>query len=309
MDERGLAEFQTHRARLLGLAYRMLGELSEAEDIVQDAYLRWRTAHDVATPAAWLTTVVTNLCLSRLTSARARRERYVGPWLPEPLLTDDAHDPQDMAAQKDTLSLGFLVLLEKLSPPERAAFVLRTAFDYTHREIADILRIDEAHARQLYHRARARVGDPRRRFTTSPEQSAKLVERFLAASVDGDVAGLERVLTDDVTVWADGGGKVSAAARPIAGRGDVARYLAGLASTARGQAATFTMAEVNGAPSIFVWEGEALTAVLVPEVHGERIGGVRAILNPDKLAHLVRRSRQLLHSARSVPSRSSNTAR
>src|SRR5262245_10655830 len=245
MDERGVAEFQTHRARLLGLAYRMLGELTEAEDVVQDAYLRWRTGRDVNTPAAWLTTVVTNLCLTRLTSARARRERYMGPWLPEPMLTDNGQDPLDMVEQKDTLSLGFLVLLEKLTPPERAAFVLRSAFDYSHRDIADILRTDEANARQLYHRARAHVGDARRRFTASPEQGTKLVERFLAASVDGDVAGLERVLTDDATVWSDGGGKVTAALHPITGRADVARYLVALASTARGQTAAFTLAEVN----------------------------------------------------------------
>jgi RNA polymerase sigma-70 factor (TIGR02957 family) len=285
MDEPAAAEFQTHRSRLLGLAYRLLGELSEAEDVVQDAYLRWRTSRDVTTPAAWLTTVVTNLCLTRLTSARARRERYVGPWLPEPLLTED--DPLDVVERKDSLSLGFLVLLEKLTPPERAAFVLRSAFDYSHRDIADILATDEANARQLYHRARAHVGDARRRFTASPEQGTRLVERFLAATVDGDVAGLEQVLTDDATVWSDGGGRVTAATHPVTGRAEVARHLVGLATTARGRAASTAVASVNGEPAILVRENGAVTAVLVPEVRDGRISVVRAVLNPEKLAFLA----------------------
>ncbi|TNC29667.1 RNA polymerase sigma factor SigJ [Amycolatopsis alkalitolerans] len=284
-DETRLAEFEDNRPRLFGLAYRMLGEAGEAEDVVQDAYLRWRSGPEPASPAAWLTKIVTNLCLTRLTSARARRERYVGPWLPEPVLTGGP-DPQELAEQRDMLSVGFLVLLEKLTPPERAAFVLRAAFEYSHREIAGVLRTSEAHARQLYHRARARVGEPRRRFTASPGEEAKLVERFLAAALEGDVAGLERLLTGDAAVWSDGGGKATAARRPISGRAATARFLGGFASTSRAKDAKTTIAEVNGEPAILVWENGMLTGVLVPETHEGRIATIHAIFNPDKLAFL-----------------------
>jgi len=282
MDD--LAEFEAQRPRLFGIAYRILGEAGEAEDVVQDAYLRWRSAGDVTTPAAWLTTVVTHLCINRLTSARVRRERYVGPWLPEPVAT--GNDPLELAERRDTVSLGFLVLLEKLTPPERAVFVLREAFDYAHRDIGEVLGIDEANARQLYHRALARVGDARRRFTASPADGTKLVERFLAATVDGDVAGLEQVLTEDAVIWADGGGKATAARQPICGRTDASRYLTGLATTRRALTATLTVAEINGDPAILVRESGELTVVLVPEIQDDRISAVRAILNPDKLAYV-----------------------
>lgn len=287
MDETGLAEFQAHRPRLMGLAYRMLGELSEAEDVVQDAYLRWQAGPEATTPVAWLTTVVTNLCLNRLASARARRERYVGSWLPEPLLTDHRSDPQVLIERQGDLSMGFLVVLERLTPPERAAFVLRSAFGHSHREVAAVLGTDEAHARQLYHRARARIGDPRRRFVASPQQNTELVERFLAAVLDGDLAGLERVLSDEVTVWSDGGGQVTASPRPVVGRSDVARYLVGLASGGRAPTVTFTALEVNGDPGILVQDGGTLIVVLVPEVHDGRIHAVRAVLNPAKLRFIT----------------------
>ena len=287
VDETGLAEFQAHRPRLMGLAYRMLGELSEAEDVVQDAYLRWRANPRATTPAAWLTTVVTNLCLNRLASARARRERYVGTWLPEPLLTDNRSDPQVLIERQGDLSLGFLAVLERLTPPERAAFVLRSAFGHSHRDIAAVLGTDEAHARQLYHRARARIGDPRRRFVASPEQNTELVQRFLAAALDGDLAGLEKVLSDEVTVWSDGGGKVTASPHPISGRFEVARYLVGLASSGRAATVTFTAVEVNGDPGIVVQDKGALIVVLVPEIHDGQIHAVRAVLNPTKLRFIT----------------------
>lgn len=279
-----LAEFEAQRPRLFGIAYRMLGEATEAEDVVQDAYLRWRSVNGVTTPAAWLTTVVTNLCINRLTSARVRRERYVGPWLPEPVVT--GNDPQELVERRDTVSLGFLVLLEKLTPPERAVFVLREAFDYTHRDSAEVLGIDEGHARQLYHRALTRIGDERRRFTARPEDGTKLVERFLAATVEGDVAGLEAILTEDAALWADGGGKTTAARQPIFDRTGVAAYLTGLASTRRALTATATVAVVNGDPAILVHESGELTVVLVPEVRSGLVSAVRAVLNPDKLTFI-----------------------
>lgn len=285
--EHSVDEFQAQRARLFGLAYRMLGEAAEAEDVVQEAYVRWRSAPELTTPAAWLTRVVTNLCLTRLTSARARRERYVGTWLPEPVLTGDGVDPLEIVAERDTVSLGLLVLLEKLTPPERAAFVLRSAFEYSHREIGDILGTDETNARQLYHRARVRVGESRRRFAASAEQRTKLVERFMAATMDGDLAGLEQVLTEDVVTWSDGGGKATAARRPVVGRDNVARFFARLAESPRARTATLGTAEVNDEPAILLYEHGALTGVLVPVSREGRISGVHAILNPDKLSFVA----------------------
>lgn len=280
-----VAEFEQQRPRLFGIAYRMLGEATEAEDVVQDAYLRWRSGHGpVQTPAAWLTTVVTNLCINRLTSARARRERYVGPWLPEPIAT--GNDPQELVERRDTMSLGFLVLLEKLTAPERAVFVLREAFGYTHRDSAEVLGVDEGHARQLYHRALARLGDERRRFEARPADATALVERFVAATVDGDVTGLEAILTEDAAIWADGGGKATAAREPIFGRSDAAHYLAGLAAGPRALAARLSVIEVNAAPAILVHESGNLTGVLVPELRDGAIARIRAVLNPDKLTYL-----------------------
>ncbi|NIH84480.1 sigma-70 family RNA polymerase sigma factor [Amycolatopsis granulosa] len=189
-----LARFEAGRPRLFGLAYRLLGEAAEAEDVVQEAYLRWHAATGVEVPEAWLSKVVTNLCLNRLTSARARREVYLGPWLPEPVFTD--RGPLEIAEQRDSLSLGLLVLLERLTPPERATFVLREAFGHSHREIGEVLDLDEAHVRQLYRRARQHVARGRTRFTATAEQRRALVEQFLAATVAGDVAGLERLLAE-----------------------------------------------------------------------------------------------------------------
>lgn len=282
-DTEKLGRFEAERGRLFGLAYRMLGEASEAEDVVQDAYLRWRRSDAVTVPEAWLTKVVTNLCLNRLTSARARREVYVGPWLPEPVFTSEL-GPLEIVEQRDTLSLGMLTLLERLTPPERAAFVLREAFDYSHREIADILDVDEAHARQLYRRAREHVGEPRKRFTPSSEQQTKIVERFLAATVEGDLAGLERLLAADVVAWADGGGKAAAARAPVRGRERVVRFLAGLARHPRAAGMRLSIASVNGEPAIALHEAGMLAYIIVPEIFAGRVVAIRTVANPDKLA-------------------------
>ncbi|EUA59366.1 RNA polymerase sigma factor, sigma-70 family protein [Mycobacterium intracellulare 1956] len=207
-------DFESQRPRLFGLAYRLLGSASEAEDAVQDAYLRLHRADAEAIESlpAWLTTAVTNLCLTRLTSARARREVYPGPWLPEPVLTDDRTlGPLETAEQRESVSIALLSLMERLGPTERAAFVLREAFAYSHFEIAEILETSEANARQLYRRARQRLGEPRRRFQPDRAQWRRLVERFFTAARAGDVDGLVEILTDTVTSTADGGGKVAAA--------------------------------------------------------------------------------------------------
>ncbi|MEU0569260.1 RNA polymerase sigma-70 factor [Nonomuraea sp. NPDC005983] len=279
-----VGEFERHRSKLFGLAYRMLGSVEEAEDVVQDTFLRWHQASTVESPWAWLAKVATNLCVNRLTSARARRESYVGSWLPEPVLTGGgALGPLDSAEQREFVSMAFLVLLETLNPVERAVFVLREAFDYSHREVAEVIDSSEANSRQLYTRARrrlanARVGSPRQ----ADQARRDLVESFLAAAEQGDLPGLEKVLAEDVTVWVDGGGRVGAARRPVSGLSQVARYLAGSLNIA-GPGVRLSVAEVNGALGLLARAGEELVGVLVPETSNGRISAIRIIANPDKL--------------------------
>jgi RNA polymerase sigma factor (sigma-70 family) len=286
-----LERFEANRRRLFGLAYRLLGEASEAEDVVQDAYLRWESNGTAVSPEAWLTKVVTNLCLNRLTSARAQRERYVGTWLPEPVFTDGGVlGPLDTVEQRESLSLGMLVLLERLTPPERAAFVLREAFGHSHREIAEILELDEPHARQLYHRAQQHVGAARRRFVATPEQRRKLLERFLEATLHGDVQALERLLAEDVVAWADGGGKAPAARRPVTGRDNALRYLVAVGRHPLRARLTFAVDTVNGEPALVIHLDGRLFAVIVPRLDGDRIVAFHAVTNPDKLAFAVRQT-------------------
>jgi RNA polymerase sigma-70 factor (TIGR02957 family) len=291
-------DFQAQRPRLFWLAYRLLGSASEAEDAVQDAYLRLHAADPtrIESLPAWLTKAVTNLCLNRLTSARARREVYPGPWLPEPVLTDvRILGPQETAEQRETVSIALLSLMERLNPNERATFVLREAFAYSHSEIAEILEMSEANARQLYRRARQRVGEPRRRFQPDLAQWRRLVDRFFTAASAGDVAGLVEILTDDVTSTADGGGKVAAARRPVSGRERTANYLARALSRNLPQLRLrLDVAEVNGEPALLAFDGDTLSGVLCFEVTDDRIAALRILANPDKLRFLAE---QLSHPA------------
>ncbi|MFD0005437.1 RNA polymerase sigma-70 factor [Streptomyces sp. NPDC127178] len=278
-------EFETHRPRLFGLAYRLLGSADEAEDTVQDAYLRFSGAdRDVIEyPGAWLAKVVTNLCLTRLTSARARREQYVGPWLPEPVVTSDGTlGPLESAEQRDAVSMAMLVLLERLTPTERAVYVLREAFAYGHREIAEVLELSEANCRQLYRRAVQRVGEERSRFESTPERQEELVRSFLTAARDGDLGGLEKLLAADVVWSSDGGGKVSAARRPIEGRDKVFRFLAGATRTFLA-GMHFTAVEINGSTALAAWEGDTLLTVVAFELRDGLIAHAWATVNPDKL--------------------------
>ncbi|MFJ3305478.1 RNA polymerase sigma-70 factor [Streptomyces sp. NPDC086549] len=284
-------EFETHRPRLFGLAYRMLGSAEEAEDTVQDAFLRFDGADRTAIehPSAWLARTVTNLCLNRLTSARARREQYVGDWLPEPVVTSDGTlGPLESAEQRDSVSMAMLVLLERLTPTERAVYVLREAFGYGHREIADVLDLGEANCRQLYRRAVLRVAAPEGRFDAVPERQEKLVASFITAARDGDLVGLEKLLAADVTWWSDGGGKVSAARRPIEGREKVLRFLVG-ASQRFAAGFEYTAAEVNGATALAAWASDTLVGVVCFEERDGLIARVRAVVNPDKLDFVRRR--------------------
>ncbi|MFF3335783.1 RNA polymerase sigma-70 factor [Streptomyces sp. NPDC002888] len=287
-------EFESHRSRLFGLAYRMLGSADEAEDTVQDAYLRFSGADrsGVENLAAWLAKVVTNLCLTRLTSARARREQYVGAWLPEPVLTSDGTlGPLESAERRDAVSMAVLVLLERLTPTERAVYVLREAFGYGHREIAGVLDVSEANSRQLYGRAVRRVAAPESRFAPTPERQEELVTSFITAARGGDLAGLEKLLAADAIWWGDGGGKVTATRRPIEGREKVVRFLAGGAQKfAAGL--DFRVVEVNGASGLAAWADETLVGVLAFEYRDGLIARMRAVVNPDKLDFLRRQLRR-----------------
>ncbi|MER6948711.1 RNA polymerase sigma-70 factor [Nonomuraea sp. NPDC000554] len=280
---RSSTEFEEHRQRLFGLAYRLLGSAAEAEDVVQDAYLRWRDASP-DNPAAWLARVVTNLCLNRLTSARVTRESYVGPWLPEPVQSARL-GPLETAEQRDSVSIALLVLLERLTPAERAVFVLREAFAYDYREIAEVLDLSEAHCRQLRGRARRRLGEPRRFDRPSPEHWREVVERFLKAASDGDLESLERLLTRDVAAWADGGGKVVAARRPIEGPARLATWAAGTLAKF-GVGYEYSFEEYNGRPAIVGRLDGRIAAVVAIDLDGDLISRIWAVLNPAKLSHL-----------------------
>ncbi|WP_020671664.1 RNA polymerase sigma-70 factor [Amycolatopsis nigrescens] len=283
-----VAEFETQRGRLFGLAYRLIGSAEEAEDVVQDAFLRWNGVdqHEIERPSAWLAKVVTNLSLNRLTSARARRERYVGPWLPEPVAASSGDlGPLETAEQRDSVSFAMLVLLERLTPTERAVFVLREAFGHSYAEIADVLSLTEPNCRQLHRRAGQRLAESRPRFSPDADQRRRLVERFLAAAEEGDVDGLTELLTADVVSWSDGGGKVRAGRRPVYGRDKVIRLYRGMYRKYLTDVQV-TIEEVNGDPAVAGWYGGKLLGVLLPEFGDGRIQALRAVANPDKLRYL-----------------------
>ena len=280
------------RPRAFAIAYRMLGSVAEAEDVVQEALLRLHGAlgrgERIESPRAYVATVATRLAIDQLRSARARRERYTGEWLPEPLVTDEAGDPARRAEMADSLSLAFLVLLESLSPEQRAVLLLHDVFDYGYDEIAQIVGKSEDNTRQLASRARRHVAERRPRFETSQEQREALAERFFAAARDGDLAGLETLLAHDVELHGDGGGKVPALARPIRGRSRVARtLLAWIRQGARIAGASIRRVEVNGQPGALLLDGEgALIGVWALEIADGEIKSMRSIVNPDKLQHL-----------------------
>jgi RNA polymerase sigma-70 factor (TIGR02957 family) len=285
-----VADFEQHRQRLFAVAYRLLGSAAEAEDAVQDTYLRWHGADrgEIREPAAWLTKVLTNLCLTRLTSARARRESYLGPWLPEPLLT--AYTPSDPVELRESVSMAFLLLMERLTPAERAVFVLREAFEYSHREIADVLELTEANCQQLYHRAKQRVAQDRRRYDADNAEKLRVTKNFLVAARGGDMAALEGMLAEDVVAWADGGGKTQAARKPIRGRQRAAVYLRWLAGNVDGL--EIRLDQVNGEPALLALIDGELSVVINLQIVAGLITDFRAIVNPDKLAHIARQVTQ-----------------
>jgi RNA polymerase sigma-70 factor (TIGR02957 family) len=278
------------RPRAFAIAYRMLGSVSEAEDVVQEAFLRMhqtlRRDERIASPRAYIATLVTRLAIDQLRSARVRRERYVGEWLPEPLVADPS--PAEQAETADSLSLAFLVLLESLTPRQRAAFLLREVFEYPYQEVADIVGTDVDGARHLVARARASVRDRRPRYHASRTQRAELAARFFAAVEQGDLRELEALLAQDVDMHGDGGGKVPALARPVSGRERVARtLLAGRSALARFGGLRLTATEVNGQPGAMAFDTRGLlVAVVGIDVVDGRIQAIHSIVNPDKLRHL-----------------------
>lgn len=283
--------FERQRGVMFGIAYRMLGSVSEAEDVVQDAYPRWAAARpeEVHSDRAFLSTVVTRLCLDRLKSARARREVYVGPWLPEPLPTGSAcADPGERIDLDESVGMAMLTVMERLAPVERAVFLLREVFELEYAEVAAAVGKREEATRQIFRRARAHIAEGRRRFNGSAEDGARLLTAFLEAARDGDIEGLTRVLADDITMWTDGGGKSPAALRPIHGAGAVARGSAGVARKL-GEIGIVSLepAMLNGVPSVIARTADgAADSVILVETDGERIRELRIIRNPDKLGHL-----------------------
>jgi RNA polymerase sigma-70 factor (TIGR02957 family) len=288
--------FDRYRRLLFGVAYQMLGSVADAEDTVQDAWLRWSAADrsEVTDPRAYLVQVTTRLALDRLRSAQSRRESYVGPWLPEPLLTappvasgPPAPSPDEAAELGEQVSLALLVVLETLSPVERAVFVLREVFGISAAEVGDILGRSEPAVRQLAHRAREHVEARRPRFDTDRREQREVTERFLAAAAGGDVDSLLAALAPDVVLITDGGGRAKAARRPITGADKVARFLVGIAQQGADiPGLRMEVAEVNGWPAIVGWVGAEPFGSISLTLSGERIHQVLVVVNPDKLAGL-----------------------
>lgn len=286
-------EYSRYRRLLFSIAYRMLGTVSDAEDMVQEAYLRWRRAHDdgaptIAAPKSWLTTTITRLCIDHLRSARIRREEYVGPWLPEPILTPDtAVDPAEGVALADTLSLAFLLVLERLNPIERAVFLLHDVFGYDFAEIAPIVEKSAPNCRQLARRARDHIAANRPRFAPDPVTRERLLGEFMRACTSGDLPSLIALLSDDITAWSDGGGKVQAARKPIHGAQKVAGFLLKLAEFAALQSATYQVAEINGQLGIITLLADVPYGVMTFDVIDDRIAGIALVVNPEKLERLA----------------------
>ncbi|WP_427887255.1 RNA polymerase sigma factor SigJ [Kribbella sp. GL6] len=293
MTAEDVSRFERSRRRLEAIAYRLLGSAAEAEDAVQETFLRWQAADlgRIDVPEAWLTKVLTNLCLNQLTSARARRETYVGQWLPEPLLDGDPMlGPADTAEQRESVSYAVLTLLERLSPNERAVYVLREAFDYPHRDIAEILELTESASQQLFRRARQHLADGRARAEVDEAAARRIVDEFILAATSGQTESIVRLLTADAVSVGDGGGKVPARTTAVEGALAVARYLRGVFKPTDakrlyvGGAAEVYAWPANGEPALVVLVNGEVIGVICVQVTADGIASVRTQANPDKLA-------------------------
>lgn len=287
--------FEEHRPLLFGVAYRMLGSAAEAEDVVQDAYIRYRTASPVGVRSvrAYLVTVVTRLAMDVLRSARVRREQYTGQWLPEPVLTTDGRgpgSPEWVVEQDESLSMALLVMLERLNPVERAVFVLREVFDYDYQEIAEVVSRSPAACRQVFHRAKQHLGEQRSRDHLSRPEAASILQQFHDAINEGDIAGLMDLIAPNATAIGDGGGVIASGPHSVHGNDRIARLLVGLASKYGPQSAfgwTFEPGEANGSPATISRDRDGhVTSVTVLEVEGGRVVRVFSVANPEKLRHI-----------------------
>jgi len=282
------ASFEPLRGHLTGLAYRMLGSRAEAEDMVQEAYLRWHAADRSAVrePRAFLSRTVTRLCLDQLKSARVRRKEYIGPWLPEPVLDVGAWSAPGSGEYADDLSVALLLTLERLSPLERAAFLLHDVFDLSFEQVAETLNREAAACRQLAARARSHVREEKPRFRPSAEEEARVFSAFTAALGSGDIAALGQVLAQDAEFYSDGGGKVSAALKPIIGSERIARFLAGLVSKHWPADVDVRPARVNGLPGLVLWRSTEAIQTFAIEVREGLVAKLYTVRNPDKLRYL-----------------------
>jgi RNA polymerase sigma-70 factor (ECF subfamily) len=279
--------FDKYRPLLFSISYRMLGSVMEAEDVVQEAYLRWQgVGEEVRSPSAYLSTVVTRLCIDRLRSARASREQYVGTWLPEPLVEEQVSEVVGTADLDDSLSMAFLVLLESLTPVERAVFLLREVFGYEYAEIASLVGKREANCRQISRRARRSVAARRPRFESSPEQEKRLMDGFLQASLRGDMEALLGLLSEDVILYSDGGGKTRAALKPIYGADNVARFLGSILGRMP-PGFTVRKTSINGRPGYVGYFGDGSPqSVVTFDVAKGKVRNIRLLVNPDKLENV-----------------------
>lgn len=280
-----LETFKRHRPRLFGIAYRMLGTRADAEEIVQDAYVRWHQsdASKIEIPEAWLVTTVTRLSIDRLRKAYMERETYIGPWLPEPVIEST---PEDEAELASSLSIAFMVLLERLSPAERAVFLLHDVFDLGHAEIARILERAEPAVRQMLHRARERVRTDKPRFRPDPAQHRSLVEKFSMAAYTADASALLELFSPDIRVTSDGGGKITAARKVIVGLGKVVRLFV-IAVAGHSDRITREMRDINGEPGIVEYYDGHIFAVNTFESENGKITAIYRVMNPDKLKGLL----------------------
>lgn len=286
-----MEDFETYRPLLFSIAYRMTGSASQAEDSVQDTYLHYRRVDSttIRSLKAFLTTTIVNLCLNYLKSAHVKREEYIGVWLPEPVLTSlvDDESLEKKFEQQESLSVAFLILLEALTPPERAVFLLHEVFDYSFAEIAEIIEKSPENCRQLFHRAKNHVAEKRQRVSVSQKSRRQLTESFLAACQSGNLASLTQLLASEVVASADGGGKVRAALHPIPGRDTVAKLCLIWVKQIPAHHVQ-SIEEINGAPALLSWDGPRLNLVLTFEIVNASIVGLRSHMNPEKLAFLQR---------------------
>ncbi|MFS2205543.1 RNA polymerase sigma-70 factor [Variovorax sp. Varisp36] len=281
--------FDSHRGRLQGIAYRMLGSMAEAEEVVQDAWLRWHEADKASfdSAEAWLVTVVTRLSIDRLRAAKVQREHYIGAWMPEPVLTDAPESPEQLLERADNISVAFLAVLERLAPEARAAFLLREVFDADYDEIARTLGKSEAACRQLVHRAKAQVQEGRPRFSVPRETQQRLLRAFADAAARGSLQDLKALMAEDVELIGDGGGKVQSFSKILRGSQRLAQLYFALWRRL-GPAVRMELVEINGEPGLLRFVDGALESAQTFEIEDERIVRIRAQRNPDKLAHIAR---------------------